>query len=97
MDQYGGMFSSCRIPGEDIDALEKYDSSATHAVVLRADCIMSIQVCDASRKTLPIADIMQQLQDCIALSANPFDLQRHPAVSTLTAEERTQVRHGVYL
>ena len=88
MDQYKSMFRSCRIPGEAMDELQTYDDGATHIVVLRNDHIMSMEVCDASGAILPIADITQALRDCIALSSTPFDLVRHPAVSTLTAEGR---------
>lgn len=93
MYQYARMFNCCRIPGEECDRMEVYPaagpSSAKHIVVLRNDRIVRMQVLDSETSAiLPFADLARGFERCIELSSNLFDLDRAPAVSVLTSEER---------
>lgn len=89
MYQYERMYNSCRVPGEECDTIQVYSKDKRHIVVLRNNRIMQVEVLDESGAIKSVSDIILQLDECIALSSNPFDLDVHPPVSVLTSQDRT--------
>jgi hypothetical protein len=89
MYTYSRMFSSCVIPGEECDEMRDYPNDAKHILVLRNNCIWSIQVFDDNGEEIPLADILRQFELVREEATGLFDLERYPPVSVLTSENRT--------
>lgn len=88
MDQYSRMFNSCRVPGEECDSIETYAHDQRHIVVLRNNYVFAVDVLEADGSIRSDTDLLQSFEDCLRLSATPFELETQPPVSVLTSEDR---------
>lgn len=88
MDQYKGMFNTCRIPGIEMDALQTYGTSQTHIIILHNDQIIQLQVCDTEGNPFTFNDILQGFQEAVKLTSSLFELEGHLPISLLTSEQR---------
>lgn len=62
MAQYERVFSTTRVPGEELDSLVHYESSVSkHIVVYRKGGIYKVDMFDKNRKLIPAADLQKLL------------------------------------
>ena len=62
MNQYSRMFSTCRVPGEEVDNLEQYDNTSKHIAVLANNAIFLMDVVDDKRNPLPAGVLVRCVQ-----------------------------------
>ena len=97
MHQYRRMFASCRLPGENMDTIECYaEEKPRHIIVLRNNAIYSFDVLDEEGNVYPVAYLTRQFSRVMADGEILFEQleKRPPAVSVLTADNRTAWYHA---
>lgn len=71
MHTYSRMFNTCIIPGEECDELVSFPHDAKHIIVLRNNCIWTLQVLGDDGNELPLADILRYASSTGAFSDQP--------------------------
>lgn len=71
MYTYSRMFNTCIIPGEECDEMAYYPHTSKHIIVLRNNCIWTVQVIDENDEEIPLADILR-LATCLTFCPTCF-------------------------
>lgn len=66
MHTYSRMFNTCIIPGEECDELVSYPHDSKYIIVLRNNCIWTVQVLDDAGNELPLADLLRCVSLCLS-------------------------------